>query len=186
MILNLGAGNDIHKDCINVDITQYEGINEVVDLSIFPWPWEDESISGIHASHILEHFKDQEQFIYECLRILKKGGFLRLKVPHASNITAVGCLGHYRTYSYDTFNDYLARDFYLFKTKRFETVEQKLCWWYELTDCQGELPKWMIPIIRAVDYVLTRLANLSPRICENSWCYLVGGFREVIWRGIKI
>lgn len=185
MILNLGCGEDIKKDCINVDVIHYFGVDLLVDLSIFPWPWPDESIDGIHASHILEHFPDQKQFIFECLRILKKGGFLRLKLPHSSSVSSVGCLGHYRTYSYDTMNDYLARDFYLFKTKRFETVEQKLNWWYDSVDVQGELPKWMVPMIKSVNYVLTRLAKISPRICENLWCYWVGGFREVVWCGIK-
>lgn len=186
MILNLGCGKNIMKDCVNVDVTPYKGVNQVVDLSKFPWPWADESIDGINASHLIEHFPYQEVFIYECLRVLKKGGFLRLKLPHCSNVTSAGCMGHYRTYSYDTFKDYLSRDFYMFKTKRFETVEQRLRWWYELTDCQGELPGWMIPIIKAVDYVLTRLANISPRVCENLWCYWVGGFREVVWKGIKV
>lgn len=186
MILNLGCGNDIRKDCVNVDVTAYKGVDQVVDLSVFPWCWADESVDGIHASHVIEHFPDQKQFILECLRILKKGGFLRLKVPHASSISAVGCMGHYRTYSYDTLNDYLARDFYMFKTKRFDTIEQKLLWWYESVDVQGELPKWYKPIIKILNFIFTNLAKLSPRICENLWCYWVGGFREVIWTGRKV
>ena len=68
----------------------------------------------------------------------------------------------------------------------FKTVEQKLLWWYEIPDTQKELPNWMIPIIKTVDYVLTRLANISPRVCENLWCYWVGGFREVVYTGIKL
>lgn len=183
--LNIGCGEDRKKDCVNVDILPFEGV-EVVDLSIYPWPWEDESIDGIHASHIMEHFFDQKKFIYECLRILKKGGFLRLKLPHSSNISSVGCIGHYRTYSYDTINDYLSRDFYMFEKARFKTVEQKLGWWFESVDVQGELPKWMTYIIKPVDFILTSLARISPRICENLWCYYVGGFREVIWKGIKL
>lgn len=186
VVLNLGSGEDIKPSCVNVDVTKYPGVDEVVDLSVFPWPWAAESIDGIHASHIMEHFVDQEKFIYECLRVLKKGAFLRLKLPHASSISSVGCMGHYRTYSYDTINDYLGRDFYMFKTKRFITIEQKLGWWYETVDVQGEIPKWMTPIIKVMDRILTWLAMLSPRVCENLWCYWCGGFREVIWMGIKI
>ena len=186
MLLNLGAGEDIKKDCVNIDITQYNGIDKIVDLSIYPWPWEDESIAGIYASHIIEHQFDQKQFILECHRILKKGGFLRIKVPHSSNISAVGCMGHYRTYSYDTLNDYLGRDFYMFGKQKFRTVEQKLLWWYEMADIQGEVPKLILLIIRIVNPIMNFIIRLSPRIFENVWCYWIGGAREVIWKGIKI
>lgn len=186
MLLNLGSGNHILPDCINVDITNYPGVNQVVDLSVFPWGWEDNSIDGIFANHIIEHLPDPKPFILECHRILKKGGFLRIKVPHSSNISAVGCLGHYRTYSYDTLNDYLGRDFYMFGTQKFRTVEQKLLWWYELEDCQQELPLWIAVIIRIVNPIINFLIRLSPRIFENVWCYWIGGAREVIWKGIKI
>jgi predicted SAM-dependent methyltransferase len=185
-ILNLGCGEDIKKDCVNVDITPYAGVDKVTDLSIFPWSWEDNSIDGIHASHIIEHLPDPKPFIYECLRILKKGGFLRLKVPHSSNVSAVGCMGHYRTYSYDTLNDYLARDFYMFGKAKFRTIEQKLSWWYEECDIQGELPIMLRIIIKTLNPAINYLIKLSPRIAENTWVYWVGGFREVIWTGVKL
>ena len=186
MILNLGCGNDLRKDSINCDITAYPGVDKVVDLSVFPWPWGNETISGIRASHIIEHLPDPKPFILECLRILKPGGFLRLKVPHSSNISALGCLGHYRTFSYDTLNDYLSRDFYYLGKAKFKTVEQKLLWWYESGDIQHEVPKWLLPIIIVINPIINFFIRLSPRIAENTWCYLIGGFREVIWKGEKI
>ena len=186
MLLNLGAGGDIKEDCINIDITPYEGIDMVVDLSIFPWSFQNESVDGIFCNHILEHFVDPKPFILECHRILKKGGFLRIKVPHSSNVSAVGCLGHYRTFSYDTLNDYLGRDFYMFGTQKFKTIEQKLLFWYEEADIQGELPIWIAIIIKIVNPIINFLIKLSPRIAENTWVYLIGGFREVIWKGEKV
>ena len=185
-ILNLGCGQDIRKDAINCDVTNYPGVDQVVDLSVFPWPWADESMDGIHASHVIEHFTDQQRFILECLRVLKKGGFLRLKLPHSSNVSAVGCLGHYRTFAYNTMDDYLGREFYMFKKQYFKTIEKKLLWWYETVNVQKDVPNWMVPIIKSLNYILSRLAKLSPRICENLWCYWVGGFREVIWKGEKL
>lgn len=186
MLLNLGSGEHILPNCINVDITPYKGVNQVVDLSVYPWPWKDESVDGIYANHIIEHQFDQKQFILECLRILKRGGFLRLKVPHSSNISAVGCLGHYRTYSYDTLNDYLGRDFYYLGKRKFVTVEQKLLWWYEMPDIQGELPKPMLWAVKILNPIINTLIKLSPRLAENTWVYLIGGFREVVWTGVKL
>jgi SAM-dependent methyltransferase len=188
MILNLGCGsnwNSWKKNAVNVDIRL--PANQIVDLSIFPWPWDDNSIDTIFASHILEHFQDQEKFLSECHRILKPGGILRLNLPHSSSVSSVGCMGHYRTYSYSAISDYLSREgFYLCKSKRFETICQRLNWWYERFDDQNEVPIWQAPIVKSMNYVLTRLANLSPKLCENLWCYWCGGFREVIWTGYKI
>jgi glycosyltransferase involved in cell wall biosynthesis len=184
--LNLGAGEHHIPNCINCDITPYRGVDQVVDLSKFPLPWEDNSVDGIYCNHFLEHLPDPKPFILECHRILKKGGFLRIKVPHSSNVSAVGCLGHYRTFSYDTLNDYLGRDFYWLGKQKFKTIEQKLLWWHEEIDIQGELPKWIAVIIRIVNPIINFLIRLSPRIAENTWVYLIGGFRECVWEGEKI
>jgi len=188
VLLNLGAGRNQRKDCINIDITLYDGIQQVVDLSQFPYPFCDNSIDGIYASHVLEHldFEKQDKFILECHRILKKGGFLRLNLPHSSNVTAIGCYGHYRTFSYNTMHGYLAMDFYKFGKAKWRTVERSLNWWYEVTDTQEELPKWIYVVIKVVNPVVNFFIKLSPRIAENTWCYWVGGFREVIWKGEKL
>jgi len=185
-ILNLGCGEQILFGCINVDLTPYKGVDEIVDLTAPHWHWKDNSIDGIYANHIIEHLTDPKQFILECHRILKSSGFLRIKVPHSSNISAVGCLGHYRTFSYDTLNDYIGRDFYMFGKQKFKTVEQKLLWWYEEPDIQEELPKPILYAIKIIAPFINWLISLSPRIFENVWCYWIGGAREVIWTGIKI
>jgi len=188
VLLNLGAGRNQRKDCINIDITLYEGIQQVVDLSQFPYPFCDNSIDGIYASHVLEHldFEKQDKFILECHRILKKGGFLRLNLPHSSNVTAIGCYGHYRTFSYNTMHGYLAMDFYKFGKAKWRTVERKLRWWYESVDSQKELHPIIRVIIKVVDFILTGLISISPRVCENTWIYWIGGAREVIWKGEKL
>ena len=182
-ILNLGAGKKLRPDAVNVDITRYPGIDIVTDLAKHPWFWRSETIDGIYASHIMEHFPDQEKFIAECYRILKPGGFLRISAPHASHITSVGCLGHYRTYSYSTFDDYLAKPWYMFRDPMFKTVEQQLRWWYEDPDAEGNLPKWAIPIIKIVDKFVNMLISINPRLWENISLIQC---REVIWKGIKL
>jgi SAM-dependent methyltransferase len=186
MILNLGAGHKLVKGAVNIDVTLYEGIDQVVDLSVYPWCWPDNSIDGIHSSHFIEHLPDQEKFIRECYRILKPGGFLRLCVPHSSSAAGIGCMGHYRTYSYGTLKDYLSRDFYMFGKAKFKTVEQDLNWWYEAMDCDNRLNPIVKFIIMMINPILSFLASLSPEICENLWCYWVGGFKEVMWKGEKI
>ena len=183
MILNLGAGKKLMPDAVNVDITEYPGIDRVVDLNKTPWPWGRNTISGIHASHIMEHFADQQRFLEECYRVLKPGGFLRIAGPHSSCITSVGCLGHYRTYSYSTLHDYLGKPFYMFEKPLFNTVEQKLSWWYEDPDAEGNLPKWAIPGIQLINTIVNLVISINPRLWENISPIQC---REVIWKGEKV
>ncbi len=46
-------------------------------------PWADESIAAIYAGEVWEHFEyaDALRLTRECLRVLKRGGVLRLCVP---------------------------------------------------------------------------------------------------------
>jgi len=163
-------------------------VQQVVDLSVFPWPWEDMSIDGIYASHLIEHlpFDQQDIFILECYRILKKGGFLRFNLPHSSCVTAIGCYGHYRTFSYNTMDGYLGMDFYRFGKAKWQTVEKKLLFWYEVCDAQGELPLWIFWLLKIVDPIMNFMIRLvTPRIFENVFCPAIQ-CREVIWKGIKL
>ena len=128
MILNLGCGTNIMEDAVNVDAMPLEGVNEVVNLSKLPWRWKDESVDEIYMLHLLEHFDNPALILTECYRILEPSCVLHITVPHSSSVSGIGCLGHYRTFSYDTLNDYLCRDFYLFKKALFKTMFQRLIW----------------------------------------------------------
>lgn len=184
MELNLGAGKKLIKNTVNVDVMPWEGIDQIVDLSIFPWPWKDESINAIYAYHIIEHFFGQKQFIEECLRILKKGALLHIIAPHSSYIPSIGCIGHYRTYSYDTFKQYLSVSCDMFKEPKFETIYQNLRWWYTVTG--DNVPKWMMFFIMPLNHIINFFIALSPHMFENWWWPIVGGAREVEWIGRKL
>jgi SAM-dependent methyltransferase len=183
--LNLGCGKDIIPGMVNVDVFPYPGIGQVVDLSIYPWPWENESVNGIYCSHMIEHIFDQKKVLEECYRILKKGGYLHIKVPHVTAVTSMGNLGHYRGYCYDTFKDYLSKDYYLFGNKKFETTYQKINWW-RMNTVTHNVPLYLRIFVYPLSLIIDSLIALSPRIFENSWCYWVGGAREVEWKGVKV
>lgn len=196
IVLNLAAGEKRYEDegIINVDLIPGEGIDTLVNLIKFPWPWDDNSIDGIHASHILEHFLDHEAFLRECHRILKPGGFLRIVVPHCTNMASTGCLGHYRTFSHDTLHRYLSvqgkQDCYMFEGIKFETVEMRVNWvWEEVVKKVNDIPNLddkMRVLVRPLDWVISKLINLGPRWFERFWWPLVGGAGEVIWKGRKL
>ena len=150
MKLNLGAGrlsfpldrdNIPHKehieplpDCVfepgwvNVDRVLQPGINERVDLWRFPWmrssngnPFNDNSVSVIWASHILEHiphivgvapglpgklaaeYADEVAqsdgwfvFFRECWRVLEPDGLIYIRCPYGLSIPGISDPTHTR------------------------------------------------------------------------------------------
>jgi len=87
MKINLGAGSDIRKGYINHDIAKLHGIDVVHDLNIFPWPWDDNSISEIVAMDVIEHLDDFVSVMEELYRILKLSGQLKIKVPYWNSVS---------------------------------------------------------------------------------------------------
>jgi len=53
-------------------------------------PYKDSSVDYIYCSHVLEHFEEYEaiKILYECRRILKTNGVLRIVLPDLNKIIA--------------------------------------------------------------------------------------------------
>lgn len=85
--LNLGCGQDIDPDLINVDIVPLPGVDVVADLDQ-KWPWDDSTVPAIKASHIFEHVADPLLFMAEAWRVLEDGGVLDVRVPYYRHIFA--------------------------------------------------------------------------------------------------
>jgi len=90
--LNLGSGNaEIVRrfpalaecDITAVDLMDF-GNNVVHDLSIFPWPFENDAFDEILAIDILEHIPDCVGAINEMIRVCKPGGHIFVQSPNAA------------------------------------------------------------------------------------------------------
>lgn len=185
IILNLGCGYKPMTNATNVDINSHDGVDIVADLSNkFPFP--DCFADEIHANHIIEHLPDVIRFINECHRVLKQGGKLFIRVPHSSNVSANGMIEHYKAFSFHTLKHTFTGSHYM-GGKKFEQVYCRLNWWYsqEGVDRFSFVPKALVPFVLLFDKIFTYLARLSPEVCENLWCYWVGGFREIEYLGVK-
>ena len=199
MILNLGCGNLPVHDAVNVDLMKGPYVDEALDLRHLPWKWKSGSVDGIYMFSTLEHFEDPLAIFAECHRILKKGGFLFVTVPHSSSVGGVGNMGHYWTFSYHTFYQYLNRAFYPFDKAIFKTQMLRIHWWtFERTSnnpygikFKVDMPVSAHPflyrcVLVPLDYVISGLIRLAPIVFERFWCYYVGGADEVVWKGTKI
>jgi len=81
LYLNLGCGNDIREDCVNIDL--YSDNPKVVYMDIRKLQIPDGCVDGIIASDVLEHFshRETESILKEWSRVLKKGGEIVLRSP---------------------------------------------------------------------------------------------------------
>jgi len=70
-----------------------------------PWPFENESISAVHANHVLEHLPDPLFFMQEAWRVLApsqtslKSPNLHIRVPYGPSEYGVGDITHIRYFS---------------------------------------------------------------------------------------
>lgn len=131
--LELACGGYKLEGFTGIDIIKTDITDHVVDLQIFPWPFEDNSVQEIRCSHYIEHiphlnikgilkgsetfqeFKDKLleskdgfiEFVDECYRILKPGGKLTLIAPYYAGFRAFGDPTHERymcDWSFNYFN----------------------------------------------------------------------------------
>ncbi len=81
--LNLGCGSDIRPGYVNVDYVRTPGVDEVHDLTTFPWPWKSDSIDEILMLDFLEHipYKKTEDTLLETWRVLCPSGHVNIQVP---------------------------------------------------------------------------------------------------------
>ena len=100
--LNFGCGRDIREGYDNID-------KEDFDFNVFPYPIEDESYDYIYSRHVLEHLKYPEQVIDELVRICKKNGEIRIKVPHFNSEGAISTFGHISFFVPYSFTEYATR-----------------------------------------------------------------------------
>lgn len=71
---------------MNVDCEALCKPDVLHNLEVFPWPFEDNSVDFIQASHVLEHLGESRaawfSIMGEMYRILKPGGEVHVLVPH--------------------------------------------------------------------------------------------------------
>jgi SAM-dependent methyltransferase len=93
--LDLGCGPNKKEGFIGVDRKPFKGVDCVLDLTA-QWTWRDATVDEIHSSHFVEHLDADERvdFVNECWRVLKPGGFATIIAPYAFSERAYGDLTH--------------------------------------------------------------------------------------------
>mgnify|MGYP001476069950 CR=1 FL=1 len=94
--LDIGCGPNKKEGFIGVDCIKFPGVDVVLNAGKDRWPYKDNSVSEIHASHFLEHLEADERihFVNEAYRVLVKEGKVTLITPHWASQRAYGDLTH--------------------------------------------------------------------------------------------
>ena len=86
MKLNLGSGSKKIEGYINLDKYNTFKPDIVHDLEKFPYPFENDSVTHILLSHVLEHLGQNpdvfNSIIKELYRICVNKAFIDIRVPH--------------------------------------------------------------------------------------------------------
>ncbi|WP_440931017.1 class I SAM-dependent methyltransferase [Candidatus Pelagibacter sp.] len=80
--LNLGSGNEIKEDFINVDFKQDINVDVVHNLNNFPWPFENNTFSEVLAENVIEHLDDFMKVMEEIYRVTKQDSLIKISVPY--------------------------------------------------------------------------------------------------------
>ena len=86
MRINLGCGFDKREGYLNVDKDPSCEPDQIVDLDVLPWPWEDNAADEVLLKHVLEHLGADSRtyldIIKELWRIAKPSTTVTVIVPH--------------------------------------------------------------------------------------------------------
>jgi len=109
LIIDFGCGNNKQKKAIGVDIYKRHGVDIIWDITKSPYPFPSNSAQKIYLIQVLEHFslKKQIAIIKEIQRILKPGGILDLRVPHAFSVGAFQDPTHKAFFTFHTIDYFL-------------------------------------------------------------------------------
>ena len=93
--LDFGAGRNPQPGFSSVDLYAPDA-DIKLDLFKFPFPWKDNTVDEIVASHFVEHIPQDKRwpFFAECWRILKPDAVMRIVVPSWKSERAYGDMTH--------------------------------------------------------------------------------------------
>jgi SAM-dependent methyltransferase len=78
--LNIGCAKNHLEGFVNCDICSGPDVDKQFDLQ-GPWPFDDESVEYIRASHIIEHLDDRIACFKEANRVLQPNGIMEIWSP---------------------------------------------------------------------------------------------------------
>ncbi len=180
-ILDLGCGNkklaykqrftdySFEGEVIGLDLNRTKQTDIIYDLNECKLPFKNNHFDIVYAHHTLEHIKNIIEVILDVHRILKKGGYFLIRVPHVSYIDSLGDLTHIRLFSYSSLDFIISGTHAQLKIKeRFKLINRKIVF--------GRLYRFM-----GVEFLANKFVNIY-----NGFLMGIFPAREMHWELKKI
>lgn len=174
--LHMGSGTNLKEGYVNLDKANIPGIDVRHDLEIFPYPFEDNEFDFVEATHVLEHLNDIPKVMRELWRITKKGGMIKIGVPHYSDRNAWSDLTHKHPFGWESL-DYMSEDKTDVVTYEYYDSEEKEKFKIYKKMIFGRLHRFMgleIFANRFPNFYELFLANIFP-VRDLQFTLIVGG-----------
>lgn len=104
MKLYFGCGHHVVEGFLGVDRIEAPEVDIVHDMSMYPYPFDDNSVDGVLLNNILEHFADTIKVMEEMWRICKHGAKIRIEVPYYNSPGACQDPTHKSFFTENTFD----------------------------------------------------------------------------------
>ena len=127
--IDIGCGINKREGFIGVDQYKLKGVDIVADLTK-KWPWKDNTVDEVNASHFIEHLTNFEgkwervHFFNELYRVMKKGAKAQLIFPHWCSNRYYGDPTHKEPFSEMGFY-YLSKEWRLQQTPHTDSSVNK-------------------------------------------------------------
>merc|ERR1712166_220146 len=106
LMLNLGCGGNMRKGWLNVDSAPHVQPDVLMSLAEFPWPWQNNSVDSVMATHVLEHLgssvDEYLRFWQELYRVSSHNATIGVSVPHHRHDNWFGDPTHIRPVTVDS------------------------------------------------------------------------------------
>lgn len=102
--LDLGCGASKKDGFIGVDSLKLAGVDIVHDLTVFPYPFEDDEADEIMMDNVLEHLPQPLKVVEELYRICKKDALVTIAVPYFRSYYATIDPTHVNFFGLNWFN----------------------------------------------------------------------------------
>ncbi len=104
MNINLGCGNVRMEGSVGVDFRKTDATDRIVDLSVYPWPFEDAQFENIIAKDIIEHMLWVVPFMDECWRIVKPAGHIYIRTTYFNTEQSYRDPTHFHFFTLESFD----------------------------------------------------------------------------------